>query len=153
MHLTEIAMPRRYILASLSVVFLLAAGACASAGTAGSSGTKASSTRITKPEITSSSASTAYDVVSQLHPDWLRPSKSNLSGALGASQTSGTGLRQPVVLVYLDGVRFGGIEQLRSLSAASIMSIEFVDSNRVSTVIRDIGTTTPDAAIMVSTKQ
>jgi hypothetical protein len=153
MCFTEITMRRRYILASVSAAFLLTAGACASTGTAGSGGTKASSTRITKPEITASSASTAYDVVSQLHPDWLRPASSNLSGTLGASQTSGTGLRQPVVLVYLDGVRLGGTDQLRTLSAASVMSIEFVDSNRVSTVLRDIGTTTPDAAIMVSTKQ
>ena len=109
--------------------------------------------KITKPEITATSASTAYDVVSQLHPEWLRPTKSGMSGALGASQTgSGTGLSAAaVVMVYLDGVRLGGIDQLRSLSAASVMSIEYADSNRVATVVRD--SSTPDAAIMVSTKQ
>jgi len=153
MRPTEIAMRRSQIIASVSIALLLTAGACATTGGAGGPSTKASSTRITKPEITASSASSAYDVVSQLHPDWLRPSKSNLTGVLGSTQSGSTGVRQPLVLVYLDGVRLGGIDQLRSLSAASIMSIEFVDSNRVSTVLRDIGTTTPDAAIMVSTKQ
>lgn len=146
-------MRRSNVLASLSVAFLLAGGACASAGTAGSEPTKASSTRITKAEITATSASSAYDVISQLHPDWLRPPRSSMTGVLGSSQTGSTALRTPLVLVYLDGVRLGGIDQLRSLSAASVMSIEYADSNRVSTVVRDVGNVTPDAAIMVSTKQ
>ena len=146
-------MRRTRILASVPIVFLLTAGACASAGKAGSEGVKASSTRITKAEINATSASSAYDVVSQLHPDWLRPSKSNLTGVLGSTQSGSTGVRQPLVLVYLDGVRLGGIDQLRSLSAASVMSIEFVDANRVATVVRDAGMATPDAAILVSTKQ
>jgi hypothetical protein len=76
-----------------------------------------------------------------------------MTGVLGSTQSGSTALRTPVVLVYLDGVRLGGIDQLRSLSAASIMSIEYADSNRVSTVVRDVGNVTPDAAIMVSTKQ
>ena len=146
-------MRRSHILASVTIAFLLTAGACATTGGAGGSTTKSSSTKITKPEITATSASTAYDVVSQLHPEWLRPTKSGMSGALSASQSgSGTALAAAaVVMVYLDGVRLGGIDQLRSLSAASVMSIEFADSNRVATVVRDSGT--PDAAIMVSTKQ
>lgn len=146
-------MRRRQILASVSIGFLLTATACATTGGAGGTSTKSSSTKITKPEITASSASSAYDVVSQLHPDWLRPSKSNLTGVLSSTQTGQTGVRQPVVLVYLDGVRMGGVDQLRSLSAAVVMSIEFVDGDRVATVVRDSGTNTPDAAIMVSTKQ
>jgi hypothetical protein len=72
---------------------------------------------------------------------------------LGSTQTGQTGVRQPVVLVYLDGVRMGGIDQLRSLSSAVVMSIEFVSGDRVATVVRDSGTNIPDAAIMVSTKQ
>lgn len=146
-------MRRSRVLASVSIALLLTAGACASAGTAASSPSKASSTRISKPEIDATSASSAYDVISQLHPDWLRPSRSSMTGVLGSTQSGSTALRTPVVLVYLDGVRLGGIDQLRSLSAASVMSIEYADSNRVSTVVRDIGNVTPDAAIMVSTKQ
>ena len=149
-------MRRSRVLASVSIAFLLTAGACASAGTAGSAGSstaKASSTRITKPEIDALSASSAYDVVSQLHPDWLRPSRSSMTGVLGSTQSGSTALRTPVVMVYLDGVRLGGIDQLRSLSASTVMSIEYADSNRVSTVVRDVGNVTPDAAIMVSTKQ
>ena len=148
-------MRRSHLLASLTIAFLLTAGACATTGTSGSgsSGQKSSSTRITKAEINAISAGSAYDVVSQLHPDWLRPPKSGMAGALGASQTgSGTGLSAAaVVMVYLDGVRLGGIDQLRSLTAASVMSIEYADSNRVATVVRD--SSTPDAAILVSTKQ
>jgi len=147
-------MRRTHRLASLTIALLLTAGACATAGTAGSSsGPKSSSTRITKAEINAISAGSAYDVVSQLHPDWLRPPKSGMTGALSASQSgSGTALAAaPVVMVYLDGVRLGGVDQLRSLTAASVMSIEYADSNRVATVVRD--SSTPDAAIMVSTKQ
>lgn len=148
-------MRRSHLLASLTIAFLLTAGACATAGTAGtgSGGQKSSSTRITKAEINAISAGSAYDVVSQLHPEWLRPPKPGMSGALSASQTgAGTALSAAaVVMVYLDGVRLGGIDQLRSLTAASVMSIEYADSNRVASVIRD--TSTPDAAILVSTKQ
>ena len=147
-------MRRTHLLASVTIACLLTLGACASTGTSGGgSGQKSSSTRITKAEINATSAATAYDVVSQLHPEWLRPTKSGMAGALGASQQgSGTGLAAAaVVMVYLDGVRMGGIDQLRSLTAASVMSIEYADSNRVATVVRD--SSTPDAAIMVSTKQ
>ena len=147
-------MRRSHLLASLTVAFLLTAGACATTGTSGSgsSGQKSSSTRITKAEINAISAGSAYDVISQLHPDWLRPPKSGMAGALGASQSGSTGVAAAaVVMVYLDGVRLGGIDQLRSLTAASVMSIEYADSNRVATVVRD--SSTPDAAILVSTKQ
>ena len=147
-------MRRTRLLTSVTVTFLLTAGACATAGSTASSGQKSSSTRITKADINATSAATAYDVVSQLHPEWLRPPQSAITGVLSTSQSgSGTGLRTPVVMVYLDGVRFGGIDQLRSLTAATVMSIEYADSNRVATVVRDMGSTTPDAAIMVSTKQ
>jgi hypothetical protein len=76
-----------------------------------------------------------------------------MTGVLGSTQTGSTALRTPLVAVYVDGVRLGGIDQLRSLTAASVMSIEYADSNRVGSVVRDIGTTVPDAAILVSTKQ
>lgn len=146
-------MPRKLTLA-LAFSLVLTSGACASAGTGRSGTSQASSTRISKAEIDATSASSAYDVVSQLHPDWLRPPRASMTGALGATRTgSGTALRAPLVLVYLDGVRLGGVDQLRSLSAASVMSIEYADSNRVSTVVRDVGSVTPDAAILVSTKQ
>lgn len=132
-------------------------GACAPAATAGSgtaSGTtQPSPIRISKAEINATSASSAYDVVSRLHPDWLRPPRSSMAGTLGATKTASTSVRAPLVLVYLDGVRLGGIDELRSLSASSVMSIEYADSNRVAMVVRDMGNVTPDAAIMVSTKQ
>ena len=151
MPLREILMRRTHLLSSVTIAFLLTAGACATAGTTGS-GQKSSSTRITKSDINATSAGTAYDVVNQLHPEWLRPPQSAITGVLSTSQSgSGTGLRTPVVMVYLDGVRLGGIDQLRTLTAASVMSIEYADSNRVATVVRD--SSTPDAAIMVSTKQ
>src|SRR5687767_736033 len=138
MPFREILMRRSHLLASITIAFLLTAGGCATTGGTGagtgSSGQKSSSTRITKAEINATSASTAYDVISQLHPDWLRPPKSGMAGALGASQSGSTGVAAAaVVMVYLDGVRLGGIDQLRSLTAASVMSIEYADSNRVAT--------------------
>jgi hypothetical protein len=138
---------------SVWIALLLTAGACASGGTTGSNKPKTSSTRITKAEINATSASSAYDVVSQLHPDWLRPPRSTMSGAMGAAQAGSTSMRTPLVLVYVDGVRMGGLDQLRSLSAASITSIEYADATRVASVVRDLGAVAPDAAILVSTKQ
>jgi hypothetical protein len=146
-------MRRSQIFSLSSIALILTAGACASAGTNTGTAPKTSSTRITKAEINATSAASAYDVVSQLHPDWLRPSRSAMTGVLGSTQTGSTALRTPLVAVYVDGVRLGGIDQLRSLTAASVMSIEYADSNRVGSVVRDIGTTVPDAAILVSTKQ
>jgi hypothetical protein len=146
-------MNRNRVLKCASIALLLTLGACASAGTTASKDPKASSIRITKAEIDASNASSAYDVVSQLHPDWLRPPRSAMSGAIGAGQAGSTAMRTPVVLVYLDGVRMGGIDQLRSLTAASVMSIEYADATRVASVVRDMGNVAPDAAIMVSTKQ
>lgn len=153
-------MPCKLILA-LALSVALTAGACAPATTSGSgtaSGTASGTTRpspirISKAEINATSASSAYDVVSQLHPDWLRPPRSSLAGTLGATKTAATSVRAPLVLVYLDGVRLGGVDELRSLSASSVMSIEYADSNRVAMVVRDMGSVTPDAAIMVNTKQ
>jgi hypothetical protein len=142
---------RQHRLASASLALLLAAGGCASAGTPKTS--KSSPDRITTAEIEATSASSAYDVISQLHPDWLRPpAKAAMSGALGATQ-SGTRLRTPLVVVYLDGVRYGGTDQLRSLSSSVLTSIEFVGPSRIAMVVRDLGTPAPDAAIMVSTKR
>lgn len=145
------------LIPALALSVALAAGACAPPATTGSStasgNTKPSPNRISKAEINATSASSAYDVVSQLHPDWLRPPRSSMAGTLGATKTASTSVRAPLVLVYLDGVRLGGIDELRSLSASSVMSIEYADSNRVAMVVRDMGNVTPDAAIMVSTKQ
>nr|MDP9179158.1 hypothetical protein [Gemmatimonadota bacterium] len=150
------AVPCKLILA-LALSGALTAGACAPATTSGSGtasgNTRPSPIRISKAEINATSASSAYDVVSQLHPDWLRPPRSSLAGTLGATKTASTSVRAPLVLVYLDGVRLGGIDELRSLSASSVTSIEYADSSRVAMVVRDMGNVTPDAAIMVSTKQ
>ncbi len=138
--------------ASLALLLVIAVSAgCASSGTPRTP--KTSSVKITRAEIDATSASSAYDVISQLHPEWLRPSKSTMSGVLGTAQTGSTAFRTPLVLVYLDGVRLGGIEQLRSLSSSTIRSMEFVEGTRLSSVVTDIGTVAPDAAILVSTKQ
>lgn len=146
-------MNRNLARTSVSIALLLTVGACASAATGGSNEPKTSSIRITKAEIDATAASSAYDVVSQLHPDWLRPPRSSMSGAIGTGQAGSTAMRTPLVLVYVDGVRMGGLDQLRSLSAGSIMSIEYADATRVASVVRDLGAVAPDAAILVSTKQ
>jgi len=124
--------------ATAALLFCLAACATTGTSTAGRSPDK-----LTKAEISESGASSAFDVVNRLRPDWLSPARLTMSGARVANQT---------LLVYLDGVRFGGRESLRTLNASGITAMEFLTATRAATVVRDIGTGTAGPVIMVSTR-
>ncbi len=135
-------MHRNYFLASALIALLLAAAACATAG--GPKSGSSTTDRITRTDIDGSTASSAYDLVSQLRPNWLRPPNLTMSGAT---------VRTPIVLVYLDGVRLGGLNELRTLSVSSVRSLEYLNATRAATVVGNIGSEPVGAAIMVSTKQ
>jgi hypothetical protein len=93
----------------------LAAGtACASAGASG--GPRRSSDVITQEEIEASEGLTAFDVVQQLRPQFLRPAG---GGAAGGDP----------VRVYIDGARRGGIAELRTVQRTSVAQIRYVSSN------------------------
>ncbi|MDP9206877.1 MAG: hypothetical protein M3P12_15740 [Gemmatimonadota bacterium] len=107
----------------LSAVLTLAA--CASSGT----GSSAAPDRLTRAEITHSNASTAYELINRLRPNWLR--------ATAVGSISGGASRTQSILVYLDGQRLEDLNALKTISAAGIQSAEWIDSTRAATVLRD----------------
>ncbi|HEX7050209.1 MAG TPA: hypothetical protein VF188_08420 [Longimicrobiales bacterium] len=76
---------------------------------------------ITLDEIRTSGAGTAYQLVKALRPEWLQ--------ARGAQSLLeiGSGARQAIA-VYLDGTYLGGLDALREISAADLVSAQFVDA-------------------------
>lgn len=92
-------------------LFLWGLVACASGGT-GSGGPRRNPDVITRAEIEGTDALSALEVVQQLRPTFLRP----------------PGQSDPV-LVYVDGVRRGGLSELRSLPRETLEEIRYVNAN------------------------
>ena len=133
----------RRFLTAVPVIVLVVANGCASSGSP--STPRSSPDVITAAEINSVAASSAYDIVIRLRPNWLRPGN---PGSIGGGSIS----RQTVV-VYLDGSRLGELESLRALSAAGIRRIEYLSATRAAVVLRDPGSESLAGAIVISTKQ
>ncbi len=89
-------------------------------------------------DIADVNAINAYEAVSRLRATWLRP-----RGVTSLSLRHG-------VKVYLDGMRMGGVEELRQLDAKSIGSIQHLDG--VEATLR-FGTGNGDGAILVYTRR
>ncbi len=95
---------------------LLVAG-CASTPSAESGRLRRSANLITAEEIERASFTNLFDLVRALRPAWL--------------QTRGPqSIQDPTageVVVYLDGTRLGGPEQLRMLPAADVASLQYLN--------------------------
>jgi hypothetical protein len=128
---------------TLPLVIMLAESACASSGTPATP--RRSPDLITTAEINSTAASSAYDLVQHLRPNWLR------QGNPGSM--SGGSISRQVLVVYLDGNRLGGLETLRTLSATGIRSMQFLSATKAAVVLRDPGSEALAGAIMISTRQ
>jgi hypothetical protein len=98
------------------MALLVVATACAS-GSAGQTGTRQSSTTITTAEIDQLQVPTLFDVIQQLRPQYLR------SRGAGAN---------PVV--YVDGVRRGGIDELRSIDKGTVSEVRYIDGSEATTL-------------------
>ena len=107
----------------LRVACLAAAGAiaaCASGGssTASTSGPQRSRTQITAAEITATNATTLYEVVERLHPEWLSSrGPKTLGGATGQIDTG--------VQVYIDTQAAGTVEVLRQFPITSAALLKY----------------------------
>jgi hypothetical protein len=97
---------------------------------------------ITGAEIYGTSASNAYDVINRLRPQWLRTQR---TGAMSA------GVRNQVIAVYVDGVRLGDLAVLRSVNAAGLESMEYLDAIKAATVLRDPANQSVAGAIVIKT--
>lgn len=104
---------KRYLWAGLAALLVVAG--CATAGTA----TLPSQSVITWAEIEASNQDNAYDLVRAERPHWIR----------GRGSTSFT--REPVIPVYLDGLRLGDRpEALADISIICIREIRYYDGRR-----------------------
>ncbi|HUF66456.1 MAG TPA: hypothetical protein VMM17_10835 [Gemmatimonadaceae bacterium] len=142
-------------LVTFLAVAMLALGAAACASSSGpTSGTR--STRspdlITKADIDAASTGTAYDLISRLRPQWLRATTvGSVSTGPAGERASAAGQVHGIV-VYLDNVRLGGLESLRTISTGSINSVRYLDSQRAATTLADAAREPVSAAIMISTR-
>jgi hypothetical protein len=90
-------------------------------------------------EIRSVSATDAYEAVQRLRPEWFRR----------RGQTSLQNQSAGAVVVYLDGVRFGGPRSLEAVRAESVVHMEYLDASDATT---RFGTGHGGGAILVTTR-
>jgi Flp pilus assembly protein TadD len=121
---------------------LFALAACASSGS-GASATRGSPDRLTRAEITASSATNAYELISRLRPQWLR---APATGSIGA------GVRMQAILVYLNRERLEDVNALKTISTDGIDSAEWIDATRAPTILSDVPTTAIAGAIVIRTR-
>ena len=140
----------KIILAIIPVLAL----ACATGGTRSSATAARDRDVITMEDIKRAGASTAYDLVRSLRPNWL-----NVRGEHSFRETprvtgTGTGSNVQVVpgidvlIIYLDNARFGGVETLRQIPVASLTSLQYFDAK---TATYKWGPGHTHGAILVST--
>ena len=128
----------RHASRSLILLLLLALSACSrnASPESGLQG-RSSPNRLTQAELLARESRDAYEAVRQLRPNWLRT----------RGQTS-LQAPQPVV-IYIDGVRMGGPENLQRISTDAVMSMEYVSAIEAS---QRFGLDHTNGAILVETQ-
>jgi hypothetical protein len=97
---------------------VLAVTTVACFGTRGDSALGADPDVLSFEDVRASSARNAYELVERQRPRWLRP---------GPDRS----LRlDTVILVYLDGVRLGGLDTLRDLELGTIGTLRVLDGSQ-----------------------
>jgi hypothetical protein len=127
----------------ITLALLLVTVGCASGAerAGGSTAPRADRNLITAEEIaTAERAGSAYEVVQALRPNWLR------GRSPGTVQNPGAG----AVVVYVDDLRVGGVEHLRSLASTTISSMRFLDPGDATT---RFGTGHMGGAILVTARR
>ncbi len=97
---------------------MLVLSGCASAS--GGNAPRSNSTIITREQLADLSSSTAYEIVQQIHPQWLIPR--------GQASFNNPGSNQ--VVVYLGSSRMGGPSELRNFIGSQLESIQFLDARQ-----------------------
>lgn len=102
----------------LTVTCAIAACASGGAGASSTSGPQRSRTQITAAEIKATNATTLYEVVERLHPEWLSSrGPKTLGGATGQIDTG--------VQVYIDTQAAGTVEVLRQFPITSAALLKY----------------------------
>ncbi len=109
---------------TLSFVFTVALVLASCASAKGKAATKQSDTHlstslITRAELDRFPSSSAYEIIQELHPQWL----------IGRGQKVFRNGAAPVqVSVYLGATELGGPDELRNFQASQLASIQFLDA-------------------------
>jgi hypothetical protein len=114
---------RGLVVVAWATLALVAVAACASGAQRGERATSPDPDVLLGDEIQTTTAVTARDAVRQLRPHWLR-------------RRGPISLRNPnadAVVVYLDGVRLGGPESLRTIGASSVLMIRHLNASDATT--------------------
>lgn len=120
------------------LVCLIVLPACASGG-GSSTSTGRQRNLITSEEIQPLQVASAYEVVQQLRPEYLRTRGAR--GMAGQPETA---------VVYVDGVRQGGTGYLRQIPKETVMEVRYMNANDATTMY---GTGHSGGAIIVRTRR
>jgi hypothetical protein len=74
-------------------------------------------------ESTNTAGMTVYDLVARLRPEYLR--------SRGVNSIRDT--TPPTAIVYLDGTRYGSLDQMKSLSADRVLQIQYLSASSAQT--------------------
>lgn len=129
-------MTRHALLRTALIVALLVLHACASTGS--SSPASGNSNVITRDDLVGLERLTALQAVERLQPRWVQ------TRGLDSFEESNE------VVVYIDGTRMGGPEELRRLNATQVGEIRYLDSRQATT---QFGAGHPSGAIFVLTQR
>lgn len=122
---------------------IVAIAACASTGGSGATA-RANPEKITRSEIYSSNATNAYELVSRLRPNWLRPPP---TGSI-----AGGVVRSQAILVYLNGQRLEDLNALKTISVEGLDSAQWIEASRVPTVLSNVPSGAVYGAIVLKTR-
>jgi hypothetical protein len=103
------------VLATAAVI----TAACASSG--GTGRTTGSRDVLTRQQLMETSSSNAFEAIQRLRPTWLR--------TRGTSSTRGSS----EIVVFMDGVRVGEVDFLRSQRLDNVIEIRFVNARDATT--------------------
>ena len=118
----------------LLVLLVLLPAACGS----GLSQRSGDPDRIEPTEIAASDAQNALELVQRLRPRWLQ------------QRTDRSTRLETVILVYMDGARLGGLDQLRDITLPMIHSLRALDAAEAGT-LPGLGSQHVERVIMIHT--
>jgi hypothetical protein len=128
---------RAFILLSLATLGC-ASGTVTKSSTPGSTPNR-DRNRITAEQLTRTTANNVYEAIQQLQPQWLSDRGPNTIN--GPKETA---------VVYIDGSRFGDLENLRGLQLSNVAEIRYLTSAEAS---NRYGMGLPRGVIEVTTKR
>lgn len=105
-----------------SFALLLVLAACGGGARVGT-GSTLTPDLIGPEEISASSATNAYDLISQVRPNWLR----------GRGTPNLRGSQAPLPVVYLDDRRQGAVEVLRTFPIGSVAELRYINATTATT--------------------